>query len=243
MDDTARALSFGKRASHYDRWRPGYPIDAVRWMLPAHSGRVIDVGAGTGKLTRVVLELGYSVTAVEPDEAMVAVLHESCPTADVASGSAERLPIDDGSAVAVVVGQAWHWFRPERALAEARRVTRPGGRLGLIWNTPLGDVPWAAEVAAVNPGHVKTPGLEVEHQAPGLPVDQLEVARFIWNWPVTPDQVAGCMSTHSAFIAMDPDVRDRRLQHVRTIAEHALEGSSSPRLMWPHESYCVRLTL
>ena len=99
-------------------------------MLPPDARRVLDLGAGTGKLTSVLLDLGLDVVAVEPDDAMRAHVD---PRAEVLAGTAESLP-DVGLVDAVVVGQAWHWFDPVAALASVRRVLRPGGTLGLLWN-------------------------------------------------------------------------------------------------------------
>jgi SAM-dependent methyltransferase len=143
--DPRRALSFGAVAATYDRARPAYPADAVRWAIGEAERplRVLDVGAGTGKLTRVLLELGHRVVAVEPDDAMRALVP---PAAETLAGSAEALPLPDGSVDAVVAGQAFHWFDVDRALPELVRVLRPGGRLGLLWNVLDDDVPWVSEL-------------------------------------------------------------------------------------------------
>jgi len=132
--DRQRAQSFGGVADDYDAARPSYPPEAVRWIVGAQPLEVVDVGAGTGKLTRVLLELGHAVTAVEPSGALRDKLAASLPAARALEGTAEAIPLADGSADAVVVGQAFHWFEVEPALAEMARVLRPGGHVGLIWN-------------------------------------------------------------------------------------------------------------
>ena len=119
-------------------------MDAVRSVLPAGARHVLDLGAGTGKLTSVLLDLGLDVTAVEPDDAMRALVD---PRATGLAGTAERVPLADASVDGVLVGQAWHWFDPASAVAEVRRVLRPGGTLGLLWNLLDDGVPWCAEVA------------------------------------------------------------------------------------------------
>jgi SAM-dependent methyltransferase len=129
--DPRRALSFGAAAEAYAAARPTYPNEALRFVLPAGARRVLDLGAGTGKLTSVLLDLGLEVVAVEPDEEMRALID---PRADVRAGAAEDVPVEDSAVDAVVVGQAWHWFDAQRATAEVGRVLRPGGTLGLMWN-------------------------------------------------------------------------------------------------------------
>lgn len=142
--DPRRALSFGAAADAYALARPGYPVDAVRFVLPEQPRRVLDLGAGTGKLTAVLLDLGLDVVAVEPDDAMRAHVD---PRAEVLPGTAEDLPVDDASVDAVVVGQAWHWFSLPAALASVQRVLRPGGTLGLLWNVLDDTEGWARELA------------------------------------------------------------------------------------------------
>lgn len=126
--DPRRARVFGAHAEEYERWRPDYPAEAVAWLLPPGARRVADVGAGTGKLTAGLLAQGVEVVAVEPDPGMLAVLRRTYPAADAHLAGAERLPLPDRSVDAVTAGQAWHWFPPDRTVAEVRRVLRPGGR-------------------------------------------------------------------------------------------------------------------
>lgn len=125
-------------ADAYERGRPTYPAEAVRWLIDALRlgvGRVlVDVGAGTGKLTRALVPSGASVVAVEPVAAMRTVLERELPTVQALDGTAESLPLADGDADAIVVGQAFHWFDGPAALTEFHRVLAPGGRLALVWN-------------------------------------------------------------------------------------------------------------
>ena len=120
-------LSFGAAASAYAEHRPDYARAAVRWALePAPGSRVLDLGAGTGKLTADLVELGADVVAVEPDPAMLAELRRALPTVYAAAGSAESIPLPDSSVDAVLAGNAMHWFDMDVAGPEIARVWRPG---------------------------------------------------------------------------------------------------------------------
>ncbi|MBW3578956.1 MAG: class I SAM-dependent methyltransferase [Actinobacteria bacterium] len=144
---------FAAAADAYERGRPGYPPDAVTFLASAlglQAGRVVvDVGAGTGKLTRALVTTGADVVAVEPVDAMRDRLADELPTVDVRDGTAEAMPVDDAAADAVTAGQSFHWFDGPRALAELRRVLRPRGRLGLVWNVRDESVGWVARLSAV----------------------------------------------------------------------------------------------
>jgi SAM-dependent methyltransferase len=137
-----RASSFGTRAEQYAEYRPGYPGEAIDWILPEDTSDVLDLAAGTGKLTESLLDRGLRVTAVEPDESMLGELGKRFPSATALIGSAEAIPMPDSSVDVVLVGQAFHWFDPPRALTEIGRVLRPGGRVGALWNYEDHRVPW-----------------------------------------------------------------------------------------------------
>lgn len=171
-----RAFSFGSTASQYEARRPGYPASAVDWLLaPVTPPAVVaDVGAGTGKLSRIVADAGHRVVAVEPDPGMLADLRRAVPGVDAVEGRAESLPVPDASLDAVLVAQAWHWMDHGRAAAEFARVLRPGGLAGLVWNVPdtsddlanaLTDLTSAIDLADADEGQ----GLVLPHPdfAPG----------------------------------------------------------------------------
>lgn len=134
----AARRGFEREAEAYERGRPNYPLAAIDWIarqLDLGPGRTaIDVGAGTGKLTRELMPLGAAVIAVEPVAAMRAVLERELPGVRTLDGTAEAIPLPDASADAILVGQAFHWFDAPRALDEFHRVLRPGRRLALVWN-------------------------------------------------------------------------------------------------------------
>ena len=151
MSDTARdrkhAESFRENADGYDAHRPSYPVESVRWLL-GDARDVVDVGAGTGKLTAELAALRASVTAIDPSADMLRVLGERLNGIETIEGAAEHLPLADACADLITFAQAWHWVEVDAATHEVLRVLRPGGRLGLIWNTRDESVPWVAELSA-----------------------------------------------------------------------------------------------
>jgi ubiquinone/menaquinone biosynthesis C-methylase UbiE len=156
------AHGFDSAAGDYDRARPDYPEAAGRWLaerLGLRPGRtVVDLAAGTGKLTRLLVESGARVVGVEPVAGMRERLAAALPGVELHDGVAEAIPLDDGAADAVTVGQAFHWFDGDRALAEIHRVTRPGGRLAVVYNRrPLEDPLHAALEAILQRHRADTP--------------------------------------------------------------------------------------
>ena len=151
------STSFGTASGTYEHGRPDYPSAAVEWMLQPvrhddRALRVADIGAGTGKLTRVAVELGAEVVAIDPDPAMLAELRAQVHGVPTFVGSAERMPLPDASVDALLFGQAWHWVDPAAGSAEAGRVLRSGGVLGLIWNLRDDSVPWVARLTGIMRG-------------------------------------------------------------------------------------------
>jgi ubiquinone/menaquinone biosynthesis C-methylase UbiE len=140
-----RAGSFGASAAAYAAHRPDYPAEGLRWGLDAAAREVrevLDLAAGTGKLTAGLVELGVEVTAIEPDAQMLAQLSAHLPAVRALPGTAERIPLPAGSVDAVVVGQALHWFDRAAALTEIARVLRPGGALAALWNAEDDSIDW-----------------------------------------------------------------------------------------------------
>jgi SAM-dependent methyltransferase len=132
VETVPRRLTFGAHAEAYERARPAWPEEVARWLVPQDAKLVVELGAGTGKLTRALSALGVRVIAVEPDARMLAVLRSS--GLEGVEGSAEAIPLGDCDADAVVAGSSLHWFELESALREIHRVLRPGGRFGFGWN-------------------------------------------------------------------------------------------------------------
>lgn len=136
------ARSFGSVVDAYDRARPDYPLEAVRWLTGDEPLSILELGAGTGKLTHALVELGHDVHATEPDEAMLEVLSRNVPTARLSATTAEEIPAADATYDLVIAGQAYHWFDKEKALPEIARVLKRGGSLALVWNVRDERIPW-----------------------------------------------------------------------------------------------------
>lgn len=219
--DPRRALSFGAAAQAYAAARPSYPAEAVRFALPAGAQRVLDLGAGTGKLTAVLLELGLEVVAVEPDDAMRALVD---PRAVALAGTAEQVPVDDGSVDAVVVGQAWHWFDTVPAIASVQRVLRPGGSLGLFWNVLDDTSGWPAEVVELLQLEDRLSVANLSNRTRGArPYDEQD-GLGDWQRELFPNPQQGDadlfltnLTSRSKVILMEPDERDDLLARVREL--------------------------
>ena len=152
-DRPARARSFETVAQEYERHRPDYPAAAIEWAAAqlglAAGSRVVDVGAGTGKLTRGLVAAGFEAVAVEPAGPMLDQLRLAVPEAEAHEAHAEEIPLPDASVDSAFAGQAFHWFDRERALPELQRVVRPGGGIALLWNRWDEEDPLLSQVDAL----------------------------------------------------------------------------------------------
>jgi SAM-dependent methyltransferase len=218
-----RASSFGSQAATYALYRPDYPVALLDWGLTdvrdAADLRVLDLGAGTGKLTGGLVELGIDTVAVEPDPAMLAQLTELFPGVTALAGSAETIPLPDASVHAVFVGQALHWFDLDRALPEIGRVLRPGGSLIAAWNTNDGRVPWVAELSELAGTESwqgeKPDDLDNEFGSALGRFGTLTRETFPHQMVRTVDSLVNSIGTHSAMLVATPEQREARLGPVR----------------------------
>ncbi|GAA1438453.1 class I SAM-dependent methyltransferase [Leifsonia poae] len=241
-DKDAHARSFDKAADVYEAARPGYPAEAVAWLLEGVSGPVLDLGAGTGKLTRSVLDRGFDAVAVDPSPAMLGVLAEALPEVDTRVGSGERIPLDDASVGAVVAGQAWHWVDPAVAVPEVARVLRPGGTLGLVWNFRDESVDWVRELGQL----MQTETAYASDEAPpvvGPPFAEIERHDVRWVQPMTVDGMLDLARSRSYFITKDADTQAAVIASLRRLAsEHPdLAGRDVFELPYVTECYRARL--
>jgi SAM-dependent methyltransferase len=221
---------------------------AVEWILPARVATVVDLGAGTGALSRLLLDRAEDVVAVEPDDRMRAVLAEEVPGARAVTGRGESMPIPDGSVDAVVASSSWHWMDPVPTLREVARVLVPGGTLGVLWSGPDPDGPFLAQVRAVlaeqssggagsaRAGETDASGSELaslvmidaDRPMPSLEIpsgvafDQPEHRAFTWNVALNADELIGLLGTFSWIITMPHETRERVLGEARRLLRDAL---------------------
>lgn len=232
------ARGFGAGADEYERGRPSYPAGAVA-LLAGELGlgpgaTVVDLGAGTGKLTRLLVPTGARVVAVEPVAAMRAKLAEAVPLAEVLEGTAEAIPLPDGSADAAVAAQAFHWFDGPRALAEIARVLRPGGRLGLVWNVRDESVPWVRRLTEViDPYEGGVPRYRTGRwrdafAATAGAFGPLAERRFRNDQETDPDGVVERVASMSFVAALPEDERAGVLAQVRALVEELGPGVTLP---------------
>ncbi|MBI1352498.1 MAG: methyltransferase domain-containing protein [Actinomycetales bacterium] len=208
---------FGEAVEAYERGRPDYPRAVVEWLLADRPEVVVDVGAGTGKLTRAVAARATSVVAVEPDPQMRAYLSRSLPGIRALAGTGESLPLADSSADAVVSGQAWHWVDPDRAVPEVARVLRPDGTLGLVWNDRDEDDPWIARLSALLDEYGTSPDADYEPVV-GAPFSPIGTTEHRWVNEVSDDSVVDMIVSRSYVIALPDATRHELLGRLRELA-------------------------
>jgi len=242
-----RARSFGAVADTYDRYRPAPPGEAVDWVLPAGATDVLDLGAGTGALTRLLLErVPGPVVAAEPDARMRAVLARRSPRALPVGARAEALPFAGASFDAVVVSSAWHWMDPVPTVAEVARVLRPGGRLGVLWNGPAREIDWVAELLGRR-GEMGGPvgehaGRHRVELPPGSPFTTPEATVVAWSTPMTRDELVGVTGTYSAVITSPDEERAAILERVERLAANHESFAGGATIELPMACRCWRAT-
>ncbi|TDZ75595.1 class I SAM-dependent methyltransferase [Mycobacteroides salmoniphilum] len=234
------SLSFGSQAAAYERGRPSYPPEAIDWLLPAGAHDVLDLGAGTGKLTTRLVERGLNVVAVDPLAEMLEVLSNSLPDTPALLGSAEEIPLPDNSVDAVLVAQAWHWVDPERAIPEVARVLRPGGRLGLVWNTRDERLGWVADLGKIIGSEDDPFNHAVSLPAPFTGQERHQVE---WTSYLTPQALLDMVASRSYCITAPEAARKKTLQQVRELLATHPALAQSTGLALPYVTVSIRANL
>jgi SAM-dependent methyltransferase len=225
------STGFGRASDAYERGRPSYPSEAIDWLAQElaldASSVVVDVGAGTGKLTQALMGTGAQVIAVEPVAGMRETLAQRLPDVTVSEGRADAMSLDDASADAVVAGQAYHWFAGAPALTEFHRVLRVEGHLGLIWNISADRPLWREVSKIINPYRGDVP----RHQSGGwraslqdtdlfsAPVER----HFSHRQPISRDGLLDRVGSISFVAALEPSRREPLLEQIAALAARESE--------------------
>jgi SAM-dependent methyltransferase len=255
QDENSAILSrsFGVVADEYDRLRSGPSAAALDWLLPKAASDVLEIGAGTGILTRLLAARVEHLTAVEPDERMRAVLAAADPRIDVLAGQAEEIPADSSSVDVVIAQSAWHWVDESRAIPEVARVLRPGGRLSLVWTGPDRSVDWMRSLWAggivFSPeektdvdGRRKRRHLVSVDAGGASPFLQPETKMFQWTRSMSKADLVALSATYSAVITMDEDTRRAHLEGMTRFLDEYEEFAGLDAIDVPMRSYCWRAT-
>jgi len=229
------ARSFETAAAEYERHRPDYPVKALRWLAEqlglVEGARVLDVGAGTGKLTRGLVSVGFEVVAVEPGTPMLDELRRAVPDVEALEGPAESIPLPGESVDAAFSGQAFHWFDRERAVPELHRVIRPDGGLAILWNWWDERDPLQHELGEL----IGYAGREpyVQEELPGAPWFE-ELGRTVVEsaHESSPDALVGLLATTSRFLTAPPADGEKWLRDVRERASRYGEQFLLPQLTY-----------
>jgi SAM-dependent methyltransferase len=247
MDWEAQRTSFGEFASAYDAYRPEWPAATAAWLTGTEDGGpaagaaldVLDLGAGTGKLTRSLVAAGHRVTAVDVSDGMLAVLAARLPEVRTVQASAEELPLPDASFDVVTVAQAWHWFDPSVVAAQCARVLRPGGQLAVGWHLHAPAEPLDAQVRAlVGSSEYQDRSAIQNRTALELPAPFAEIERTTFDHELrtTPEGLAAVVSTWS-YVAVRED-RDQVLAAVEQVGHRVADAEGMVTM--PHITYCYR---
>jgi ubiquinone/menaquinone biosynthesis C-methylase UbiE len=240
MDETPRAAIFGEVAEVYERTRPGYPVDAVRWLTGDTPTRVLELGAGTGKLTATLLAEHHRVTPTDPSWRMLQRLRKQFKGRGVIQSRAEQIPVHAGAVDVVIAGQAFHWFDHERALPEIARVLRPGGTLALVWNLRDESVPWVRRlgklIGSERPGDDPDKDAVEILERSGL-FEAIETRTFRHWQEVGRDSLIGLVESRSYVAEMAERERAALLRQVGELYDEYGRGHDGMQLPYLTECY------
>jgi SAM-dependent methyltransferase len=232
------ALSFGAVADAYDRARPGYPAEAARWLGGEPPLRVVELGAGTGRLTEELVRLGHEVLATDPLDEMLAHLHRRLPDVPTARAAAERIPLADRTVDVAVSAQAFHWFDLDRALPEIARVLRPGGVLALVWNERDERIPWVRRLGQTL-GGAREQETDPTHRLIGSGLfGFVDTATFRFWQPLDRDRLRD-LAVSRSYVATLPE-RERDAVLARLDALYDEYGRGADGMLLPYVTKCYR---
>jgi SAM-dependent methyltransferase len=237
--DTARGTSFGAWADEYDVWRPTYPDAAVDWLIPPEGAHLLEIAAGTGKLTDRLMDRGLELDVVEPDGRMLGIIRQRHPRLRTHETDVSSLPLGEGSVDAVVVADAWHWFPKEEAAAEVARVLRPHGWLGCVWNVPVLHHEWEWQALRLDPALRLPDDLDPLDRL-GLSRGRAEQRAFRWTWKLSPRQWRGFVSTVSHVRLLPDEERLAVLDETEQLVTRACAAAGEPSASLAHDALCVR---
>jgi SAM-dependent methyltransferase len=243
MDESSRlqrSRSFGGVADVYERARPSYPIDAVRWLSGEAPARLLDLGSGTGKLTADLVGLGHQVIAADPSAPMLRRLRDTVPEAAPMQSNAESIGLATSSVDVVVAGQAFHWFDPGDALPEIARVLRPGGTLSLVWNLRDESVPWVRKLSAVIGAEDWTDLVDPVRESDLF--GEVEHKRFRFWQPVDREGLIGLVRSRSYVATLGESERGELLAQVGRLYDHYGRGADGMLLPYITECYRSRVS-
>jgi SAM-dependent methyltransferase len=234
---SAWAHSFGGVVDAYDRGRPTYPREAAAWLVGQDAATVLELGAGTGKLTAQLVDLGHDVMATDPDQAMLERLSRNLPEVRTLQAHAEELPVGDRSYDAVVAAQAFHWFDLDRALPEIARVLKPGGRLGLVWNQRDESIPWVRRLGTIigTQEQLDEPARALTES--GL-FGEVEVSSFSHWQQVDRNSIQELVLSRSNVAVLDAEGRAAKLAEV--VAFYDSFGRGMDGMQLPYVTRCFR---
>jgi ubiquinone/menaquinone biosynthesis C-methylase UbiE len=262
-----RSGSFGDVASTYERFRQGPPPAAIAWMLPDSATAAVDLGAGTGAMTRDLVGMVDRVFAIEPDDRMRGILASKLPEVTALSGTGESIPLATSSIDVVLASASWHWMEADRALEETARVLVPGGTLGVVWTGPDPDGPFISQAQAMlsqmSSGRTEPAAssdrdldlgrvvmdtenrIETVLRIPGgSPFAQPEHQVLTWDVALTADELIGLLGTLSWIITMPEDRRTYVVSEARRLLSDQLgiAGDVTVDVQYRSEAWRTQLT-